>query len=124
MALERVAFCYSLPETLVLTSMLEAYGIPVTHIGLNHCQIHWTAIFALGGIGLLVPASKAEAARDLVWPTYTNPAGLWETGLFWGRRLPWNIAAIVVCILVGLPFLQFWVRHWRTRHVSGEDLAA
>lgn len=63
---ETVAITYRQPETAVILSMLEAYGIPAYALGAETARTVPPYTLALGGIRIRVPNSDAADARALL----------------------------------------------------------
>ncbi len=112
MSLERIAVCYNVPEALVLTATLEAYGIPVTHTGLRHGWVNWPILVALGGIGVFVPTSEAEVATGLLGLPSTEEPDLWESRAFLRHPVRNALIALLFLILAATIF-PYWLREWR-----------
>jgi hypothetical protein len=111
-SLKRIAVCYNVPEALVLTATLEAYGIPVTHTGLRHAWVNWPVMVALGGIGVFVPSFEAEVAGELLGRPGTEAPDLWESRAF--RAHPVRNSLIALSIFVWpVPIFPYWLREWR-----------
>jgi hypothetical protein len=50
----------------VVCALLNDAGIPAHLENWHHAMIDWGALQALGGVGVLVPASEADAAREAI----------------------------------------------------------
>ncbi|MGD9786232.1 MAG: hypothetical protein AB7E80_11555 [Hyphomicrobiaceae bacterium] len=105
----------SVPEALVATAMLEAAGLAAQAQGREHAQMYWPLLVALGGIGITVPASEAEAALDLlrspVEPDEGDSEPL-EHRLFARHPLSNAVVAAAMFLLTGMPF-PAWLARWK-----------
>jgi hypothetical protein len=75
-AFEPVAIVYSQPETAVMLSMFEFYGIPAYAVGFGHARVHWPLALALGGIVVRVHPDLLDDARELLADVATRPAAM------------------------------------------------
>ncbi len=66
MRLRTIARFRDVPAAQLARSRLEADGIQVALLGVNHVDINWLASRAIGGIRLQVLAEEAEHARELL----------------------------------------------------------
>ncbi len=130
MRLETIARFRDVPASQLARCRLEADGIQVSLLGVNHVSINWLASQAIGGIRLQVPAEDAERARELLEqdrseelseiPEADLPAAQDETcprcgsDRVYGSQLAhWTKAASMLgglwFLLLSLPFV--WWRH-------------
>ncbi len=58
----------------IAAGKLEAEGIPVFLLGINHASANWLLSNALGGIQLQVPADCVDEAKRLLAETVENEA--------------------------------------------------
>jgi hypothetical protein len=57
---------YHPTEAHIAAGRLEAEGVPVFLLGINHASTNWLITTALGGIQVQVPAANADAARKIL----------------------------------------------------------
>lgn len=105
----------TVPEALVLKSLLEARGIFANLDEYHHATVAWYHLFALQGIRLSVPEADIELARALIDDARAT-TGQRKTGerrKVSGQRTSVRPGDIIVAIatlwIAGLPF-PFWER--------------
>jgi len=76
-------------------AMLRTAGIPVFAQSLHFLSVGWDHSHALGGIAIMVPASDADDASDIL-------AGFRGTSSRW-RGLYYLLLAVVIFLWVGVP---------------------
>jgi hypothetical protein len=118
--LSAVAISYSFPETVVITSMLRAYGIPSTTNPWQAVTVDPLWMVALGGMRISVPDVHFADAQALLWaaePHESDWTGGWsEAGwanivlsvlflVVWGFAPPPRVRLEIA----GHPFQQAWI---------------
>lgn len=105
----------TVPEALVLRSLLEARGIFASLDEFHHATVAWYHLFALQGVRLSVPNADVELARTLIDEARAT-TGQEKTGRrtdVSARRTSVRpsdiIVAIATLLIAGLPF-PFWER--------------
>ena len=109
--------CATLPEALINVSFLQSRGIEASLDNYHHAAVNWLIVPALNGIGVSVPASDVEAAKQAIvdamsadtqefetlYGAYEAPAPVskWPVWLFWASILgiPWLLYSLLVAIL-------------------------
>jgi hypothetical protein len=98
---------YSIPEAVVASSMLEAYGFAPVVADYHFVHQSWARIFAVQGLRVMVPEVSAKAARCLLVPIdpkcARQPVG----------SLADKLAAIAFFVALGGVIFPFWLnRKW------------
>jgi hypothetical protein len=65
--------CASAEEAAIVCALLNDAGIPASLENWHHAMMHWGMLPALGGVGVQVPATRADEARDAII-TYAESA--------------------------------------------------
>ena len=58
--------CASAEEAAIVAALLNDAGMLAHLENWHHAMLDWGALHALGGVGVLVPASEAETARQVI----------------------------------------------------------
>lgn len=124
MALVRIMSCASLPEALVVESLLGAHGIRATLIGAEMARQRWDLTIALGGIPILVSDVDAATANALV-QSGTRPRAerQWESTAFKTHPIRNGVwAAFVFFVLSGI--WPIWIANKRNWYSETTDSKA
>lgn len=112
----------SVPEAVVLGSVLRGYRIRHELQNAAHAVQAWHVMLAIGGIRVWVAKSDAETALALLEEVHPVKGGdLRQSTAFREKRVRNAILAFAILIYCGLPF-PFWVRNSATHRPNRESI--
>ncbi|MCB1504612.1 MAG: hypothetical protein KDJ47_06505 [Hyphomicrobiaceae bacterium] len=107
----------SLPEAVVMASMLGAYRVPAWLGGTDIAFMSWLTLWPMGGVAVHVMETDAALAAALLRPVDPNKT-LRESRSFWSHPIRHALAASL--IVFGLPF-PVWLANRRLWSSSEAD---
>lgn len=105
--------CHSIPQVVVLRSMLRAYGIHTATNAFRYAQLDWYRLVALGGVGIYVLEIDAEHARLLMCPVEGYATNLETEAAAFARNGILNVVIFAVPFLIFGWLIPFWLRNRR-----------
>ena len=113
---------YSLPETAVKVSVLQAFGIHAFATPLHAAANFNYLTVAFGGIEILVPAVQLDAAIEILG--HASPGKEESAAQAFMRRPIRNGLAILIQWMLGVPPLPVWARWTDPSRDDGAEAGA